>query len=71
MLSWNQVRTLSFNKTPDQGTDSIEVLAEKGTPYNFDPELAKYSQKREFTESIIIENWELPMGAFGESNGPS
>ena len=58
-------------ETTIQRKDSIEVLAEKGTAYNFDPELAKYSQKREFTESIFMENWTLPMGAFGESNGPS
>ena len=56
-------------ETTIQRKDSIEELAEKGTAYNFDPELAEYSQKREFTESIFIENWTLPMGAFGEQNG--
>ncbi|MCK5613778.1 phosphoadenosine phosphosulfate reductase family protein [Candidatus Pacearchaeota archaeon] len=56
-------------ETTIQRKDSVEELAEKGTPYNFDPELAKYSQKRYFTESIFMDKWSLPMGAFGEQNG--
>lgn len=56
-------------ETTIQRKDSVEQLAKKGSPYNFDPELAKYSQKRTFTESIFMDDWALPMGAFGEQNG--
>ncbi len=52
-------------------TMSVTERLEKGSVYkNITPELAKASQNRIFEEEIILNQWELPSGAFGESHGP-
>jgi 3'-phosphoadenosine 5'-phosphosulfate sulfotransferase (PAPS reductase)/FAD synthetase len=50
---------------------SVEELAAKGKAYDFDAELAVKSQQHKFEEGATVENWVLPKGAFGESNGPT
>lgn len=42
------------------------------TPYeSITPELVKVAMSTDYTESIFVDDWELPAGAFGESNGPT
>jgi hypothetical protein len=42
------------------------------TPYVFDdPKLVEAAKSIEFTEDIILQEWVLPKGAFGDSDGPT
>lgn len=50
---------------------SVEEMAQLGTAYDYDLELAKQSQQEIFIDPLIVDQWQLPMGAFGESNGPT
>lgn len=54
-----------------QRDKSVEDMAELGTAYNYDLILAQNSQLEVFAESLVSNPWILPMGAFGESNGPT
>lgn len=60
-----------FGKTI-QRTKNVNEMADKGIPYKDMPEeLIAIAMKTEFNENIIVENWVLPKGAFGESAGPT
>lgn len=53
---------------------SLPVLADRGSPYPFDPEDARVALSREYLGPAMLEDgqrWALPLGAFGESCGPS
>lgn len=57
--------TMKHDRTLDQ-------VADAGTPYAaVTPERAAILMSTEYNESILIDNWQLPAGAFGESNGPT
>jgi 3'-phosphoadenosine 5'-phosphosulfate sulfotransferase (PAPS reductase)/FAD synthetase len=45
--------------------------AASGTPYKMDVAHIKLAMGEQYETAIIIENWKLPSGAFGESCGPS
>lgn len=50
--------------------DSIEQCIAKGLPYEMDEITMKQGLSKEYYEPIFVENWILPRGAFGESDGP-
>ena len=49
---------------------SVNELADNGTAYDMDTADVDASQSRTFDEPILLDDWKLPSGAFGESNGP-
>lgn len=50
---------------------SVRDQADKGKPYEtMSQEDIKAALSHEFNEPIILENWKLPAGAYGESCGP-
>lgn len=49
---------------------SLAELAAKGTPYEMSTDMISLALSDEYHESIFVENWTLPAGAFGESCGP-
>lgn len=54
-------------------TKSIPELIESGTPYKDvkDKWNRKLILSREYYDDVIMEDWKLPSGAFGENAGPS
>jgi rhodanese-related sulfurtransferase len=51
---------------------NVHQLADKGVPYPAaTPERAKVALSRDYNLPIIMENWEQPAGAYGESAGPT
>lgn len=53
-------------------TQSVRERVAKAKPYSsLDPQLIESALSVEFKESIIVDDWTLPAGAFGESNGPT
>ena len=51
---------------------SVPELINDGTPYKaLTYSMARVANASEYTESIIVSNWELPAGAFGDGCGPS
>jgi len=51
---------------------SVPELVEKGTPYEvMTEEDIKDARSKEYNREIIVEDWQLPAGAYGESCGPS
>ncbi|TNC80820.1 MAG: phosphoadenosine phosphosulfate reductase [Oleiphilus sp.] len=55
-------------------TKSVIEQADAGTPYPAiaaHPELAALAMSHEYTDQVLVEDWALPAGAFGESNGPT
>jgi len=52
-------------------TLTVTALADKGKPYDCDPTWLELAMDRDFNLSLYAENWVLPAGAFGESNGPT
>lgn len=59
-----------FNTTIHR-TRSVEEQAERGTPYSMDPKIVALAMSTEYNEPIIMENWTLPAGAYGEGCGPT
>jgi len=50
---------------------SVRELAAAGCAYPVEDEkLRALAMSREYTDPIIVKNWTLPAGAFGESTGP-
>lgn len=49
---------------------SLAELVQKGTPYEMEAALVDLATGYDYTESIFVNNWTLPAGAFGESCGP-
>lgn len=52
--------------------DSLPEIAGRGTPYTAsnDATLQQIVMGREYTLPVIMDVWELPAGAYGESSGP-
>lgn len=52
---------------------SVKELAKEGQTYaeTSDKELVKVATSKEYTLPIIVDNWKLPAGAFGELAGPT
>ena len=79
---WSSIREIApekFKKISDYEKDfgytidrkeSIDELADKGTPYKMNSEEVTKSNNTKYNDEIQVDEWELPLGAFGESNGP-
>ncbi|KKM14265.1 hypothetical protein LCGC14_1707910 [marine sediment metagenome] len=53
-------------------TESVLDRIANASPYkSIDPTIAATALRREYYGPIIVTDWELPAGAFGESSGPS
>ncbi|MES2784359.1 MAG: phosphoadenosine phosphosulfate reductase [Pseudomonadota bacterium] len=52
-------------------TRSVTAQANRGTPYAFEERWRAIAMSREFTQPIFIDPWVMPIGAFGESCGPT
>lgn len=50
---------------------SLRVLVEKGTAYKMDKADAALAMRREYDAPILVDDWKLPSGAYGESCGPT
>jgi 3'-phosphoadenosine 5'-phosphosulfate sulfotransferase (PAPS reductase)/FAD synthetase len=50
---------------------SLTQVADAGTPYEAaTPERAALAMSTEYNESILVDHWTLPAGAYGDSSGP-
>jgi 3'-phosphoadenosine 5'-phosphosulfate sulfotransferase (PAPS reductase)/FAD synthetase len=49
----------------------LESAIAKGRPYDMAPEVVNLAMSDNFHEPIFIDDWKLPLGAFGESAGPN
>jgi 3'-phosphoadenosine 5'-phosphosulfate sulfotransferase (PAPS reductase)/FAD synthetase len=53
-------------------TMSIVEQAEKGDPYNVEPEVYRLAMSKDYDQEIILTGgWDLPKGAFGDASGPT
>lgn len=51
---------------------SVTELADRGTPYQLDPDMIRLAMSEEYyVDQIYVEDWKLPQGAYGDSVGPS
>lgn len=51
---------------------AVGELAAQGEPYaDMDPSMIELAMSHEYTATVILDRWELPTGAFGESTGPT
>lgn len=51
--------------------ESVRQLAARGTPYQADPRFFAIAGDTVYREPIVVEgDWQLPLGAFGNSRGP-
>jgi len=50
---------------------SVEELAAEGTPYAGAEQWMPLAMSEHFGEPIVMEQWTMPLGAFGESCGPT
>jgi len=50
---------------------SVEELIADGIPYQMDEETMEQALSHEYNQPILVNDWTLPAGAFGESTGPS
>ena len=51
---------------------SVRDQVNDGTPYpGMKPEIIKQGLSKSYSGEIIVDNWDLPAGAFGENAGPS
>lgn len=51
--------------------ESISDQADKGVSYGVDPDVIRVALSDEYPGPIIVDDWQLPAGAFGESAGPT
>lgn len=55
-----------------QRKHSIRELADQGEPYRVEDEaLLRLAFSHHYTDAVVVENWVLPPGAFGENAGPT
>lgn len=52
-------------------TQTVNQSADKGTPYECDARWLAIAESTTFDEPILVDDWVLPKGAFGESAGPT
>ncbi|MDC9514416.1 phosphoadenosine phosphosulfate reductase family protein [Pseudoalteromonas sp. CST5] len=67
-------KTIHFSRNSDKEVVQIPLaeVAAKGTPYQVDKKWLEIAMNRgTFAHDIIVDNWELPAGAFGDSCGPT
>lgn len=50
---------------------TVDELADLGTPYECEREFLELAMERHNIPKVVTDNWVLPRGAFGESNGPT
>lgn len=50
---------------------TLGELADAGTPYDMDPEQVRIALSTTYDKSVLVQDWILPAGAYGESAGPS
>lgn len=50
---------------------TLPELADSGTPYEMDPAMVALAMSTSYDKSIILDNWVLPKGAYGENAGPT
>ncbi len=58
-----------FGVTIKRG-ETLQDLADKGTPYDFDLIALASAVSAEFLEPVFLQVWTLPPGAFGDAAGP-
>lgn len=51
--------------------ETIIDRATKGTPYDMDQAMIEVANSTKYNEPVILDDWQLPPGAFGESCGPT
>lgn len=54
-----------------QRSKTVGQLADSGTPYRCGHEMLTLAESTDYYESIFVDNWVLPSGAFKETNGPT
>lgn len=59
-----------FNKTIHR-TRTIEQTASMGVPFQCDAALVALADSTVYTESIVMDDWQLPQGAFKKGCGPT
>lgn len=59
----------SFNTTIHRSY-SVKQQIGKGKAYDMPESLMRYGTQEEYDDLILVKNWELPTGAFGENAGP-
>lgn len=52
-------------------TRSIKERAAAGTAYNMDPAMIAKATSNQYTDSIFVQRWVAPAGAFANSTGPT
>lgn len=52
-------------------TMTVDEQADQGVPSDVDPYWLNIAMSKEFTIPVIVENWQMPVGAFGEAGGPT
>lgn len=50
---------------------TVQEKAAKGTPYKMDPKVMALAMSTEYNQPIIMDEWVLPAGAYGDSCGPT
>jgi 3'-phosphoadenosine 5'-phosphosulfate sulfotransferase (PAPS reductase)/FAD synthetase len=61
---------VEFGHTLRKGT-TLGELADAGTPYEMDPMIVGRALSTTFESPIIVDEWMLPKGAYGEGAGPT
>jgi 3'-phosphoadenosine 5'-phosphosulfate sulfotransferase (PAPS reductase)/FAD synthetase len=72
-FEWVCKKEEQFGKTIHRSKSWREQVT-KGTSYDAiakNPDIAELAMSEEYSESIIVDKWVLPAGAFGESTGPT
>lgn len=49
----------------------VTEIADRAQPRHLDPDILKLALSQTFDEPALIDNWDLPAGAFGEVTGPT
>ncbi len=49
---------------------SVRELADLGTPYPCSAEEINVALDEQYSQPITLDDWQLPLGAYGEANGP-
>jgi 3'-phosphoadenosine 5'-phosphosulfate sulfotransferase (PAPS reductase)/FAD synthetase len=67
-----EAREAEFGVTIKRGA-TITQLADRGTPYaaSNNADLVRLANAEEWEGPILVDDWQLPAGAFGESVGPT
>jgi 3'-phosphoadenosine 5'-phosphosulfate sulfotransferase (PAPS reductase)/FAD synthetase len=58
-----------FGHTIRRGA-TIDQTADDGVAFDLDPRMVEIALSSEYREPVVVDDWELPRGAFGENAGP-